>query len=147
MNLTKMQIDQIKNFLKKQKGIIAVYLYGSFAVGKAKKNSDLDLAILYKKKSKLDQNLFAQIKLANQLSKLLKKKVETQSLDAVSLPFAFRVISQGKLLLGKESYQRVDFELKISRNYFDLKNFYQEYELQIANLARKGVIDARPFAY
>ncbi|MFH1840753.1 MAG: nucleotidyltransferase domain-containing protein [Candidatus Shapirobacteria bacterium] len=107
------------------------------------KGSDVDLAILAHQKT--DFNFL--FNLASQLSHLLHLEVEIQNLDQVSLPFAFRVISTSQVLLGHNSAHRVAFETDLLNRYFDLKDFYQEFDQQVAYLAQQGVLHARPFAY
>lgn len=148
MKIDAKDLAKIRKYFKKQPTVAAVYLYGSFAKGEAKKDSDIDLGIVFLRKKKREQPfLLPQLVFADELTKILKRKVEIQDLDDCSLSFAYRVISEGKVLVGKEASRRVEFEVDVMRRYFDLQNFYQEYEKQIAHLAGKGVLDARPFAY
>ena len=139
----KEQLQILTDFFLKQNQIEAVYLFGSYASGRAKKGSDVDLVILAKQKTDFDF-LFD---LSSKLSGLLNLEVEVQDLNRISLPFAFRVVSTGQILLGQNSSQRVVFETNLFNRYFDLKDFYQEFDQQLTYLAQQGVLDARPFAY
>ena len=145
MKISSSDLIKIKKYFQQKSGIAAVYLYGSFARGEAKKNSDIDLGIVFSEKK--EETGLPQVIFSNELTKILKRKVEIQDLDSCSLTFSYRVIGEGKVLIGKEETERMEFEASVMRRYFDLQNFYQEYEKQIANLAGEGVLDARPFAH
>lgn len=148
MKISPKELTKIRNYFKKQPAVAAVYLYGSFVRGEARRDSDIDLGVVFSKKNQKDKPFsLPQLAFADELTKILKRKVEIQDLDDCSMSFVYRVISEGKVLIGKETTRRVKFEVDVMRKYFDLQNFYQEYEKQIAHLARKGVLDARPFAY
>jgi len=66
--------ENIKSFFENKKDIIAVYLFGSYADGKERSSSDVDLAILFGNRDreavneKLDEYLVA-------LSRNLRKDV------------------------------------------------------------------------
>lgn len=143
MSLTQKQRQNIINFFGNQNPIEAVYLFGSYAQHQTKKGSDIDLAILAHQKT--DFNFLFD--LSSQLFRLLRLEVEIQNLDQVSLPFAFRVVSTGQILLGQNSAHQIAFEIDLFNRYFDLKDFYQEFDQRVAYLAHQGVLHARPFAY
>lgn len=56
-------IKKIKEYFAKVKAVKLVYLYGSYAAGKAKEDSDIDLAVLVdeKKADSLDVQLRAMV--------------------------------------------------------------------------------------
>ena len=64
-------------------------------------------------------------------------------MDSVAIDFAYRVISEGKLLLGLDSPKIVEFEEKVLRVYFDMKPFFDEYFASIHEIAKKGELNVR----
>lgn len=138
-------LKKIKNYFSKQPAVKLVYLYGSQASGSAKKESDIDLAILVDEK-KADA-FKTQLEAMSDLSSLLNKEVEVQNLNICKTTFSYRVICEGKVIYARDEQERIDFELEVMRNYFDMKPFLDEFGEQIAFLARSGRINDRPFTY
>lgn len=135
----------VKKYFSDKPYVAVVYLYGSFAKGEEKKDSDIDLAILVDEK--MADSSDVQIKTMSDLGLSLHKEVEAQNLNICKITFAYRVISEGKIIYQRSEEERIDFELSVMRNYFDMGPFLAEYGEQIANLARSGQINAGSFAY
>ncbi|MBI4130005.1 nucleotidyltransferase domain-containing protein [Candidatus Roizmanbacteria bacterium] len=143
--LDKKDVQIIKNYFSTIAAVELVYLYGSQAKDTATKDSDVDLAVLVDEK-KAD-SLDVQLKAMSDLGSKLKREVEVQNLNVCSITFIYRVISEGKIVFQSNKQKRVDYEVIVMRNYFDLQPFLREYSEQLARLARGGDIGARPFAH
>ncbi|MEW6376470.1 MAG: nucleotidyltransferase domain-containing protein [Thermodesulfobacteriota bacterium] len=68
-------INILKNFFKEKNenyGIEMVFLYGSWAAGSPKENSDVDIAITFKKEPTSDEELFDSL---NDISLFLSKEL------------------------------------------------------------------------
>ena len=141
--MKQLDIQKIKDYFNKRKEVAAVYLYGSQARGDAKKSSDIDLAVLVTDKRKYHGFGIPQVVFAQDLSKLLDKKVEVQDLDACSAEFAHRVLSEGKLLVSNNEKERIKFQMKITREYFDLKPLLDEYDNYLSKIIKRGDLNVR----
>ena len=129
----------IIGYFDKKPQVATVYLYGSQARGEAKKDSDIDLAVLFtKKQDSLD--FFA---LAPELSKMTGKEVEVQDLESCRIDFAHRVLSEGKLLFSNNEKVRIAFEEEVFRNYFDLKPALDEYYRELSEITKRGELHVR----
>lgn len=144
MKISQDIINKIKSYFSQKPKVVAVYLYGSFTKGTAREDSDIDLAILAEKSS-ISSDL--QIEAMSDLGLILGKEVEVQNLNICKTTFAYRVISEGKIIYEKNPKQRVIFETEIMRRYFDMRPLLDEFSEQITSLARSGRINARPFSY
>lgn len=140
-------LERVRNYFKKNKLIKLVYLYGSQAREETTKDSDIDLAILVEEKNKKNISSDIQLKAMSDLEQLLDREIEVQNLNVCKTTFAYRVISEGKIIYERSENERVEFEEEVIRNYFDMKPFLEEFSEQIAYLARTGQINARPFSY
>lgn len=118
-------IAKIKKYFAAKKEVAAVYLYGSLARGEAKKNSDIDLAVLFADPS--DDQLALRFEYEDDLGRIFGKKVEIQDLNICRIDFAYRVLEEGKLLYSADQQKRLNFEVKTMNDYFDLKPFFDEY--------------------
>ena len=134
---------KIVNYFSKRPGVAAVYLYGSQAKGVAKRDSDIDLAVLTTDKSRYTGLNSPQILFTQELSKTLDKKVEVQDLKTVRIDFAHRVLTEGKLLHSNNERERVAFEERVFRVYFDMKPAIDEYYKYLAKIAKKGELHVR----
>jgi predicted nucleotidyltransferase len=103
-----------------------VYLFGSQADGSAAPSSDIDIAVLLKKK--LDP--VARFDLEQTLAIKLDKDVDLVDLLTASTVLQNQVIMNGELLFGSESEQ-VKFEMQIMSMYQHLNeeraDILQEY--------------------
>ena len=143
MRLGKTLKEKIRKYFSDKPEIAAVYLYGSFAKGRARKDSDIDLAVLVNDKGGFSGFDIPQTRYTYDLQKITHKEVEVQNLDAVSVDFAKRVISEGKILLGLESKKRIEFEEKVLREFFDMKPSIDEYYKYLRIIAKKGELGVR----
>jgi predicted nucleotidyltransferase len=117
-----MNIREITGYLKKNKEIIACYLFGSAAKGKATPKSDIDLALILKgrKKSELDYHLG--------IARLLRNKTaDVKVLNGAPLFFQHKVFREGKLIYCSDTRSRVEYEVRIMNEYFDFKPFLDYY--------------------
>ncbi|MGI6537950.1 MAG: nucleotidyltransferase domain-containing protein [Caldicoprobacterales bacterium] len=65
---------KIEDYFRTVKDISAVYLFGSLVKGKARKNSDIDIAVLFTKGIPLLQRFERKLEIANDLEDLFEKK-------------------------------------------------------------------------
>ena len=142
MKLNPKTLDQIKKYFARKKGVVAVYLYGSFAKNQATKDSDIDLGVIFRQKT-IKPFSSPQMIMGDEISNLIKRKVEIQDLKLCRLDFAHRVISEGELVYASNEEERIDFEEKVLREYFDLKPFLDEYYKCLAEIAQKGELNVR----
>ena len=139
MKIKLQDLTKIKKYFSKKRRVVAVYLYGSFARGEAKKDSDIDLGIVFSKKPfSLPQLVFS-----DELTEILKRKVEIQDLDVCRIDFAHRVLSEGKLIYSGDEKRRIEFEEKVFRVFFDLKPSFDQYYYHLSQMAKKGEIGVR----
>ena len=141
--MKQLDIQKIKDYFNKRKEVAAVYLYGSQARGDAKKSSDIDLAVLVTNRRKYRGFGIPQVVFAQDLSKITGRKVEVNDLDTVSVDFAHRVLTEGRLIISNNEKARIDFEEKVLRTYFDLKPALDEYFKELSEITKRGELGVR----
>ena len=141
--MKQLAIQKIKDYFNKRKEVAAVYLYGSQARGDATKTSDVDLAVLVTNRRKYRGFGIPQVVFAQDLSKITGRKVEVNDLDTVSVDFAHRVLTEGRLIISNNEKARIDFEEKVLRTYFDLKPALDEYFKELSEITKRGELGVR----
>ncbi|MBN2544826.1 MAG: nucleotidyltransferase family protein [Spirochaetes bacterium] len=100
MTLTKEKIinnPEIINICKKE-NISYLALFGSYKNGSATENSDIDLLI----KLKGSQSLFRLIKISQELSELLNKKVDLLTENAISPYIKENILNDLEVIYNEE---------------------------------------------
>jgi predicted nucleotidyltransferase len=107
-------------------GIIAVYLFGSFARGEAKPQSDVDLGLLYE--SPPESTLRGQpFGLEADLADVLGRPVQCVVMNTAPPDLIHRILLDQMLLVDRNPKLRIRFEVNARNQYFDLKPFLDRY--------------------
>ena len=125
----------IKQIGKKFPKITAVYLIGSKARGEERKDSDLDIAIVVKKASiKRLKNIFEEFSKKLQIPNLDLRIIIPEETDPL---FLFQVI-KGKLLYFKSEKEKVQFETKAMKLFYDTQHLRNIYHFYLKERLSKG---------
>lgn len=128
-----LDLDYIKSFLIEELEAELIYLFGSYAVGKTRDNSDLDLAFLSSKEIDDYQRFLTAQKLASKLD------IDIDLVDLAEASTVFKTqIIQGKLLFAKNKQQKQQFELLTLKNYARLNEERKEIIEKIERGAGNG---------
>ncbi|RAK08172.1 putative nucleotidyltransferase [Halanaerobium saccharolyticum] len=128
-----LDFDYIKSFLIEELKAELIYLFGSYASGKARDDSDLDLAFLTPEKIDDYQRFLTAQKLASELN------IEVDLIDLSMASTVFKVqIIQGKLLYAKNRQQKQEFELLVLKKYARLNEERKEIIEKIERGAADG---------
>jgi len=102
--------------VKSYKNILGLVLFGSFARGTQRPNSDIDLCIIRKDKSSTD-SLF--------LEKIGDRKVDLVYFDKLSTQMQWKILLEAELIYSEDviSFQRL--KIKKLNEYYDQKAFYE----------------------
>jgi predicted nucleotidyltransferase len=107
----------IKEFFKEEEGI---YIFGSYANNTFNKESDIDIAVVFKEK----KTALEVFKLQEKLSFLLKKDVDLVDLENINTVFAYEIVNHSiKLKVSKKAQ---DLENRIWWNYLTLQDDRKE---------------------
>jgi len=109
--------------------IIAIYLFGSFAEGRERQRSDIDLAFVFSEKFyKKDpfRSLQEAELLSMEISKKIGKPVDVVILNSTSLSFAFHTLKKTVCLYEKSSVDRILYEITVQNKYEDFMPFIKD---------------------
>ncbi|AEM73718.1 DNA polymerase beta domain protein region [Caldicellulosiruptor acetigenus 6A] len=112
-------VEILKEYFEKEDNVIFAYLFGSYAKGKERENSDVDIAVYVNEEIAKDSKkvLDFQIKHMSNISDILKKEVDLVILNHASPLLRHEVISEGILLVEKDHNKLVNFK-KMSFYYY-----------------------------
>ena len=129
MKLTKIQKKEISKMAKKY-GLKLILLFGSFANGKHRQDSDFDIAIMGKGKIDFKN----QIKLINSFSQVFKRNIDLSIINCANPLLLFQISKNAKLIYGNEK----DF-FKFKLYAFHRYNDYAPYFKIEENLNKKFI--------
>ncbi len=96
---------KIIDISKKENGISAVYIFGSYGTDYQRKNSDLDLAILFDK----SPEIMDQMDLAGKYELVIGLEVDLINLNKVDIILKHEVIIKGEKIYSKDEIKTADF--------------------------------------
>jgi predicted nucleotidyltransferase len=119
--------SRLRNFFETDPhGVIAVYLFGSFARGSERPESDVDVAVLFADPpAKTFEGL--PLRLEEDLERYLRRAVEVIVLNHATADLIHRVLTDGKLLIDLDPSSRIQFEVRARNEYFDLQPILRRY--------------------
>jgi predicted nucleotidyltransferase len=103
--------------LAAQPDVVAAWLFGSRARGTARRDSDVDVAVL------VDPDAFGPEQaweLEARLSATVGREVQVVVVNRVGADLFRRVLRDGLLLLDRDPAQRIRFEVRKRNEYFDM---------------------------
>lgn len=91
-------IDAAENLLNAEADIVLAIVYGSYAAGNAREESDLDIAVAGRQKLTPEERL----NLAEKLERATGKSVDLRDLRALEGLILVQVLSKGRVLVRKD---------------------------------------------
>ena len=120
MKRVRENIDKVVEDLKKYPEVIAIILYGSYAKGKEKPLSDIDIAVILK-----DQNLEAEV------SSFSSNILDVVPFHRLPLYIQFEVLKYGKVLFSRDREYFMDVKKKTLRDYLEMSYLYKRMSRRI----------------
>ena len=103
-------IDKIIEPFKKNRDVISIYLFGSYARGREKPFSDIDICVVADRDANRDEILSHS-----------SKKIDISIFHELPLTMRFRVIKDGKLLFSRDELKLHRIIVATIRSYLDFK--------------------------
>ena len=103
-------IEKIQSYFSAKNEVVAVYLFGSFAQGKARRTSDVDIGILLNSN---DPDLFKmnQIRYLKELGRLLRKDIHPVILNTAGEMLMHQIFTKGKCIVDNEHRKHAEFRM------------------------------------
>jgi len=133
MYLSENDKNIIVDFLVKKLKPKFIYLFGSFAKGEGRDDSDIDLAV-YLEEEISPYKLFI---VANELSFEVKKDVQIIDLKKIDTVFAAQIVGNREELYSIDEYLKANYNMKIFREYAKLN---EERQIILDRIEKEGKI-------
>lgn len=121
-------IDEIAPVLKEyfagQPGVLAAYVFGSVATGRARPESDVDVAVLLREDLDKEARFFEGLRLGAEVEGLLRRPTDLVVLNDAPPVLQHQVLTHGRLVFERDRAARVEFEVRAGKIYADLKPMY-----------------------
>jgi len=107
-------------------GVVAAWLFGSFARGTMRAASDVDVGVVYRDPAPgiLDDG---PLDLEGRLESLVRREVQLVVMNHAPADLVHRILRDGILLVEVDRKARVAFEVRARNEYFDLLPHLQRY--------------------
>ena len=125
--------NQIKSFFENEKDIVAVYLFGSYASGKVRPCSDIDLAILFDSRNRVAINRRLDKYLID-LSRILRKDTHLTAMDFSSEGLLEQVFKKGKCIIVHDIKKMAYFKMTV---YSKIADFHYHRRKMQSGIIRK----------
>lgn len=108
---------KIVDYLKDKIDPEAIVLFGSYARGTQREESDIDIAV----KTAIKTSSMQILEIADQLEEILQKEVDLVLLNTIEDDgFAYEILINGKILYCKNPYEFEMYRLDKFRDYLEL---------------------------
>lgn len=113
-------IAALQRYFAAQPDVVAAYLFGSQATGKARPGSDVDTAVLLSEEDGLIR-LERRLRMIDEVSELCGREADVIVLNDAPPLLQHQVLRHGRLLFERDRSARVEFEVRAGKIYADLK--------------------------
>lgn len=133
MYLSQKYKETIIEYLKDKIELSLIYLFGSFAKGEGREDSDVDLAI-YPEEDISPYDLFV---ISNKLSFEIKKDVQIVNLKDIDTVFAAQIVGNREELYCKDKTLMANYNIRVFKDYAKLN---EERQVILDAIERDGRI-------
>jgi uncharacterized protein len=124
---------KIVDFLRKELKPKFIYLFGSFAKGEGREDSDIDLAIY----TDIIIDAYKLFLIANNLSFEVKRDVQIIDLRDISTVFSAQIVGTREVLYSEDERLMASYDIRIFKDYAKLN---EERKIVLDAIERDGKI-------
>lgn len=127
---------RVRPVLESDPRVRFAYLYGSWARGDARPDSDVDLAVSLRPQGGLLDDAWLHDQLVAALG---REDVDLLVVDDAPLWLQFRVVA-GQVLFSRDERERIAFREYVEKAFLDFRPYYDSYLAAARERARRGVL-------
>lgn len=114
-------VEKCKNVLMKYENILFAYIFGSYAKGNMRADSDVDIGIYLKE----EMNIEEYLKIRMDLTKICKRQVDLVVLNAATPLLKYEIYKNNILLFTRDRTIESNYKVKTLFEYNDIKRYLE----------------------
>ncbi|MBC8588818.1 type VII toxin-antitoxin system MntA family adenylyltransferase antitoxin [Paratissierella segnis] len=112
-------INKSKDILIKHENIIFAYIFGSYAQGKIRSDSDIDIAIYLE--NSIDMETYFEIKIS--LMEACKREIDLVILNDATPLLKYEIYRNNILLFTRDKTEETNYKVKVLFEYNDINRY------------------------
>ena len=117
-------MSSLLEYLASQPDVVAAYIFGSVAQGRARPQSDVDIAVLLSADLDEETRFDRRLRLGWEVERLIGHQTDLVVLNDAPPLLQHQVLKHGRLIFERDRAARVEFEVRAGQIYADLKPMY-----------------------
>lgn len=115
-------IDKMKTYFSNKDGVVAVYLFGSYAQGKQRDDSDIDIGILFEN---ADTHVYKEKRMLYmaELARLLRKDIHPVILNLAGEELHKQIFTKGKKILVRDEKKFSSYRMNMMSQIADFSYY------------------------
>ena len=138
-------IAKLQAYFSRQPEVRLAYLYGSVATGQMWAESDLDVGVLFDDALTPHERFRRALRMCSEVEEALDRALEADARELNDAPveFQYQVYYHGCCLYARDENERVSFETRVMREYFDFVPVLEEYYREMFRRIKTGEASAQ----
>ncbi len=133
----------LREYLAGQPDVMAAYVFGSVAQGRARPGSDVDIAILLADDLDEEARFDRRLRIGWEVESLIGRPTDLVVLNDAPPLLQHQVLKHGRLIFERDRAARVEFEVRAGKIYADLKPMYDFFRVMLFQEIREGGLGER----
>jgi len=117
-------MSSLLEYLASQPDVVAAYVFGSVAQGRARPQSDVDIAVLLTADLDEETRFDRRLRLGWEAERVIGRPTDLVVLNDAPPLLQHQVLKHGRLIFERDRAARVEFEVRAGQIYADLKPMY-----------------------
>lgn len=132
-------IQKASSLLQSKEGIIVAYLHGSYLLRPNSEHNDIDIGVVLNKKTPFI-TMEKEIELSSHLEEMLGiSPIDVKVLNSAPKFFQYKVIRDGKVIFCCSELKRIEYEVNLTNEYFDVKPMLDYYNSCMYQNIKEGM--------
>lgn len=129
-------------YLDEQADVVAAYIFGSHAEGRAHTRSDIDIAILLQQRDDIDY-FDRRLTLMSALEDFADAETDVVVLNSAPPLLQHQILKHGRLFYERDRAARVEFSVRAMQRYADLKPMYDMFNNDVLRKIKEVGLSGR----
>ncbi len=130
-------------YLAAQPDVVAAYVFGSVAQGRARPQSDVDIAVLLAADLDEETRFDRRLRIGWEVERIIGRQTDLVVLNDAPPLLQHQVLKHGRLIFERDRAARVEFEVRAGKIYADLKPMYAFFKTALLKEIREVGLGGR----